>query len=99
MAVADADIGDVPCKAGTFVAGVVLKYRFDIGRIAVDLRNHDEDILAAEIGIAVEQCQQVIVQYLAFAHRTMTQVHGNRVIDDPLLRWGFQVKQAVLQGL
>ena len=81
MVVGDADVGNIPAQRGALVIGAVLENRLDIGCVAADLRDHYENILAAQILVAIEQGQQVVVQHLAFAHRAVAQVYRDRVVD------------------
>ena len=83
MAVADTHIREIPAEIGSLLADVVLKNGFDVGGVAINFRHHDQDIFGVQIVVAIEQIEQVVVQDLALAQRTVAALHGDTVVQAP----------------
>ena len=45
-----------------------IEYGVDIGRIDFDIRRHDHDILGLQVGVLIEQGQEIVPEHLYLAH-------------------------------
>ena len=99
VTIADADIGNIPGQSGAFTAGIVLENSLDVGCISADFGHHNQNVFARQFGMSIEQAEQVIVQYLTFSHRAVTNVDADRIVDKCPRRRRFKLEQAALQGL
>ena len=71
------------------------KHRFDMGRIALDVRHHDDDIPCLQGGIGLQHRQQLVMQNLDFPLRAVRNMERQRVIV--LTEWTRRMLAGVLE--
>ena len=74
----------------------MLEYGLDVGCVSRDVRHHDENLFRIQLRVLLQHRQDVILQYLAFAHCAVTNVNADRVIRFDWLRAGFEGKDRTL---
>lgn len=94
---AEVAIGDGE-REGRLVGGVVAENGFDEGCVGIDIGGEDEDLIGAELGILLEEVEQLVAQDLQFAERMVAAMDAEGVVWGRQGGLGLEIVQRALDG-